>query len=218
MNLKSTNVFAWNWKAAVEGFRIIVNQGGSSSGKTYSILQNLFLVAISDAGSLSTVTASTYPSLRKGALRDFSSICDSPIFKPFVKKIDLSTNTYTLTNGSVIEFAIFPTEQDAKNGKRKYLFINEADGFGYGVANNLIMRTSGRVYIDFNPTSFFWCHEKYKGRADTKWIYSTYRDNRFASEGVILEIERLRLTDPELYKVYGLGKFGKLVIACDGQG
>lgn len=211
MNLKTTNVFAWNWKAAQNGYRIIVNQGGSSSGKTYSILQCLFLNALDNPNTLTTVTASTFPALRKGALRDFSNICASEVFKPFVRKVDLSTNTYTLASGSTIEFAIFPTEQDAKNGKRQYLFINEADGFAFGVANNLIMRTSQRVYIDFNPTSFFWCHEKYKGRADTKWIYSTYRDNAYASSGVIGEIEQLKYTDIELYKVYGLGKFGKLV-------
>jgi phage terminase large subunit len=208
MSIVTSPVFYWNYQSDK---RITINQGGTSSGKTYAILQVLAIKAIRENKSLTTVTASSFPTLRKGALRDFIEIAQHEAIKPFIVNHDKSSNTFKFFGGAEIEFAIFPTAQDAKNGKRERLFINEADGIGYAVAQNLILRTSGQIFIDFNPTSFFWCHEKYKGRDDCKWIYSTYRDNPFVSDWVIEEIESLKIDDPELYKVYGLGKFGKMV-------
>ena len=64
--------------------KVAINQGGTSSGKTYSILQVLFTIAIEDAGSVTTVVGQDIPNLKKGALRDANHIvASSPIAKPF---------------------------------------------------------------------------------------------------------------------------------------
>ena len=48
---------------------IVVNQGGTSSGKTYAILQVLFAKAISET-CIITVVGQDIPNLKVGALRD----------------------------------------------------------------------------------------------------------------------------------------------------
>lgn len=207
VDVKVTPVFAWNYKSRS---RYVINQGGSSSSKTFSVLQVLAFRAMQKPGTVITVTAESLPALRKGAIRDFDKIRTSFPLSMWVTGINKSTNTYTFENGSIMEFVSFPDEEGAKHGKRNYLFMNEANHVSYDVARQLIMRTSEQVYIDFNPTSDFWAHEKYLAESEAQWFYSTYLDNPFCPETVIKEIEALRGTSPEHYKVYGLGLRGSL--------
>ena len=48
--------------------RTRVNQGGTSSGKTYTLMQLLYYFAITDAGCVITVAGQDFPNLRVGAL------------------------------------------------------------------------------------------------------------------------------------------------------
>ena len=62
--------------------KVAINQGGTSSGKTYSILQVLFTIAIEDAGSVTTVVGQDIPNLKKGASRDANHIvASSPVLQ-----------------------------------------------------------------------------------------------------------------------------------------
>lgn len=206
-DIRVTKVFAWNYEAKS---RFVINQGGTNSGKTYAILQRLCFIAKEKPGAIITVTAETLPALRKGAIRDFKRIILSQPFLSWVESENKSTNTYTFTNGSIIEFVAFPNEEAAAHGKRDYLFLNEANHIGFDIARQLMMRTTGQIFIDFNPTSDFWAHERYMADPNATWIFSTYRDNAFVAPEVVAEIERLKVESPEHYKVYGLGKRGSL--------
>ena len=54
---------------------IIVNEGGTRSGKTYSVLQLLALIAWrSPEPLLISVVTQTLPQLRQGAMRDFEKV------------------------------------------------------------------------------------------------------------------------------------------------
>lgn len=53
---------------------IIINQGGSSSGKTYSILQVLFARWANEPNIVITVVGQDIPNLKAGALRDALTI------------------------------------------------------------------------------------------------------------------------------------------------
>ena len=57
-----------------DGWRIYVNQGGTSSGKTYTIMQVLFYYAMSEPNMIITVCGQDLPNLKKGAIRDAKSI------------------------------------------------------------------------------------------------------------------------------------------------
>ena len=79
---EGSEVFKSNYSATD---KVVVNQGGSSSGKTYSILQVLFLRAIEHPRSVTTIVGETIPNLKSGALRDAQTIvANSPILTKLI--------------------------------------------------------------------------------------------------------------------------------------
>src|SRR6185437_13987180 len=53
-------------------------------------------------------------------------------------------------------------------------------------------------------------YDKVLTRKDCTLIKSTYLDNRFLDKSIIQEIELLKESDPDLWRVYGLGMAGEL--------
>lgn len=188
--------------------RFLVNQGGTSSGKTYTIMQVLIVFAIMEAGCIITVVGQDFPNLRVGAFRDAKTIIRGSEWLSAFFKVNESLHYIQGRNGSVIEFNSYADEQDAKNGKRDYLFVNEANGVSYEIFWQLQIRTRKKVFMDYNPTSRFWAHDKIIGRKDALLIISNHRNNHFLSEE---EHERIEgIEDDELWKVYARGLTGKL--------
>lgn len=207
---QTTPLFTPNYEAALSaGTKTIVNQGGTSSAKTYTILQLLFLLAIQEPGCVITVAGQDIPNLKKGAIRDAGSIvAASPELKAHIASYNKSDRIYTFHNDSIIEFASFSDEQDAKSGKRDYLFCNEANGIPYLVYWQLAIRTRKKRFIDYNPTAKFWAHEKLIGQPGVRLIISDHRHNPFLSEEQHAEIEGIE--DEELRKVYARGLTGQV--------
>ena len=200
-------VFEWNIKSDSP---INVNQGGTSSGKTYSILQVLLCKAAEQPNQIITVVGQDIPNLKAGAMRDIESILNNPFFRSMVRSTNKTDRIYTLNNGTVIEFKSFEDEQDAKSGKRDYLFLNEANGIPYSVYDQLQLRTTKQIYLDYNPTAPFWVHDKLIGNSKTKLFISTYKDNPFLKDSIRRKIEALQYSDPMKWKVYGLGQTGRV--------
>lgn len=188
----------------------IVHQGGSSSGKTWAAIQSLFLYGIQDPNSIITVVGQDIPNLRKGSYRDaLTLISETKELKTYIAEHNKSDRIFTLHNGSVIEFNSYSDFQDAKNGKRDYLFVNEANGIPYSIFAELYMRTSKKTLIDFNPTSEFWAHEKLK-KHGVLWVKSTFQNNPFIDPKVREKILAYKDVDPYRWQVYGLGEVGML--------
>lgn len=189
--------------------RTVVNQGGTSSGKTYSIMQLLFEMAMNEPDLVVTIVGQDIPNLKKGAYRDAKTILNqSPILQVWFPYINESKRVIRCINGSVLEFTSFKDEQDAKSGKRDVLFINECDGIAYGIYWQLDMRTRRKVFLDYNPSARFWVHDNVIGRKNVKLIISDHRCNPFLSKEEHEKIEKIE--DYELWKVYARGKTGKL--------
>jgi len=55
---------------------LVVHQGGTSSGKTYGILQYLFAIGASKPNQIITVVGQDIPNLKVGAYRDAQNILD----------------------------------------------------------------------------------------------------------------------------------------------
>lgn len=191
-----------------EGFRVYVNQGGTSSGKTMTILNVLFFYAINEGGCVITVAGQDLPNLKVGSLRDARTIIGQSQWLSTWFTINDSTSTIRGLNGSLIEFKSYDNAQDAKNGKRDYLFINEANGIPYDVYWQLAIRTRKKVYIDYNPSERFWVHDNVIGREGVKLIISDHRGNGFLTQEEHDRIEAIE--DPELFQVYARGKTGKV--------
>jgi len=189
---------------------IVVNQGGTSSGKTYAILQVLFAKAISET-CIITVVGQDIPNLKVGALRDAIDIHNGDeAIKQQVTFYNRSDRVFSFLNGSIIEFNSYDNDQDAKSGKRDYLFVNEANGIPYNIFEQLSLRTRKQVYIDYNPDTSFWVHDKVIPLPNAELIISDHRHNPFLSDKIREKIEALKSKDLDLWKVYARGITGRI--------
>lgn len=188
---------------------IVVNQGGTSSGKTWAILDVIFILAILDEKSVTTIVGQDIPNLKVGAYRDAKRIYyDSDIYKRYINPPNETDRVFRCVNGSIIEFKSYENEQDAKSGKRDRLFINEANGIAYDIYWQLFIRTTKKIFIDYNPTCRFWVHEKVIGSDNVELIISDHRHNPYLDEKDHEKIESI--PDPEKWKVYARGLTGKI--------
>ena len=204
--IKTTNVFH---KAYNSETRITCLQGGTRSSKSYSLAQLFLIKCFEGTGKTYTICRKTLPALKGTAYRDFIEILkDLEIYsEEFHNKSELS---YRL-NDNLIEFISVDQPQKIRGRKRNYLWLNEANEFTYEDWQQLILRTTEKVYLDYNPSDpYSWIYDKVVTRDDCTFIKSTYRANPFLDEDTIAEIERLKDLDPEYWKVYGLGEIGSV--------
>lgn len=187
--------------------RIRIVQGSSSASKTYSILQKLILQAsIDKTPKLVSIVTDTNVNISKGAFRDFEAITEdlNIVLQGTKHPIEYKINNWTF------EFFGLDDSRKAKGGRRDILFINEGNRVKWEIARQLIMRTRETVYVDYNPDCDFWADEKYIGKPDVDFCIVKYTDNEACPQSAIDEIESYRLTDPEWFKVFGLGIKGNL--------
>jgi phage terminase large subunit len=90
------------------------------------------------------------------------------------------------------------------------LFINEANELDLEDWRQLLIRTTGKILLDYNPSDeFSWIYEQVIPREDAAFFKTTYLDNPFLDAALIAEIERLKDADANFWRVYGLGERGQ---------
>ncbi len=189
--------------------RIQVHQGGTRSGKTYSILKVLveYCWRNKNAGQVITICRKTFPSLRASSMRDFFEIVESQDWYNAASH-NKSEGTYKLF-GNLVEFISVDQPQKVRGRKRDVLYINEANEISLEDWRQLILRTKERIIIDFNPSDeFHWIYDQVITRPDADFFQTTYLDNPFLDQNTIDEIERLKEVDENFWRVYGLGERG----------
>jgi phage terminase large subunit len=162
-----------------------------------------------------SVVSETIPHLRRGAIKDFLKVMDWT-----GRYVDSNWNrtllTYKFANGSYIEF--FSAEQESKlrGARRNILYINEANNISFEAYHQLAIRTSGEIWLDFNPTAEFWAHTEVLKDNDSEHIILTYKDNEALPDTIIHDIEQAEVKATtssywaNWWKVYGLGQIGSL--------
>ena len=188
--------------------RIVIEQGGTRSGKTYNILiWIIFSYALKNSGKTVTICRKTYPALRTSAMRDFIEILRS--YELYDEKNHNKSSSEYHLNGNLIEFISLDQPQKVRGRKRDLLFINEANELHWEDWQQLVFRTTGRIIIDYNPSDeFHWIYERVKTRDDAEFHITTYKNNPFLEDSIIKEIELLKQTDENYWRVYGLGEVG----------
>jgi len=206
LNIEASRIFTLNKDSTK---KIKCNEGGARSTKTYSILQVLsFVRALNETGQIYTIIRKTYNALRDTVMRDFFDILNAQGM--YREANHNKSNSEYLLNGNLIEFRGLDQPQKKRGSKRKRLFVNEANEISLEDWMQLIMRTTGEVFLDYNPSEeFSWIYDKVIPRDDCELIHSTYKDNKFLEKEIIDEIERLEVADPDYWEVYGLGLRGK---------
>ena len=186
--------------------KIIVEQGGTRSGKTYNILLwIIFEYCTHNTDKIITICRKSFPSLRATVLRDFFEILrnNNMYSEVFHNK---SNSEYHLF-GNLLEFVALDQSQKIRGRKRNLLFCNEANEFYLEDWQQLIFRTQERIIIDFNPSDeYHWIYDKVIPRDDCDFFKTTYLDNPFIEDVIKKEIERLKDTDEQYWQIYGLGE------------
>lgn len=204
--IQTTVVFEHLLKAEELGKRIVVAQGGSRSGKTFNILIWWIQKLLKERKTLSIVRK-TLPSLKNSVLKDLIEVLEMyGVYNP--SNWHKQEGWYELPNGSVINFFSCDEPQKLRGSKRDYLYCNEANELTIEDWRQLIMRTEGMITLDLNPSEInCWVYELEK-REDCYYFKSTWRENPFLSKSLIDEIERLKETDLNYYRIYSLGERG----------
>ena len=188
--------------------RIVIEQGGTRSGKTYNILLwIIFDYCSKNKGKIITICRKTYPALRATAMRDFFDILkQNELYDEYSHNKSSSEFQF---NGNIIEFISLDKPTKVRGRKRDLLYINEANEITFEDWQQLIFRTTGRIILDYNPSDeFHFIYDKIKPRDDADFFITTYKNNPFLSPELISEIERLQDIDENYWKVYGLGEIG----------
>jgi len=199
------NISAWLNKSK----RRALNEGGTYSSKTYSILQLLYFIARGARSRiLISVVAESLPHLRKGAIRDFFNILDES--QDNNSRWNKSTHTYHIGKATIEFFGA--NESDKVRGPRRdILFLNEANNIPWETAQGLDIRTRRFTFADWNPVSSFWAHEYWIGEPENAYIHSTYQDAlTVIAPEVVKNIESNKEKDPNWWNIYGLGLIGKI--------
>ena len=186
--------------------KIVVEQGGTRSGKTYNIL--LFIIfhyCTHNTNKIITICRKTFPSLRATVLRDFLQILNHyQVYRD--EYHNKSSSEYNLF-GNLIEFTSLDQSQKIRGRKRDLLFINEGNELYWEDWQQLIFRTQERIILDFNPSDeYHWIYDNVITRKDCAFYKTTYLDNPFLEDVIRDEIERLKETDDQYWQIYGLGE------------
>lgn len=189
--------------------RIIINQGGSRSGKTYSTLQALceYCEKNRNSGSVISIVRKTLPALKGSAYRDFLEIINRQEW--YSENNHNKSEMIYFLFGNMVEFISVDQPQKIRGRKRNICFINEANELTWEDFFQLNIRTSDKIILDYNPSDeFHWIYDRLQTRDDAHFFVSTYKENPYLDKELVEEIERLRDADENYWLVYGLGQRG----------
>lgn len=206
LEIKGTGVFEKNYDALFNSdARYIINEGGSRSSKTFSLCQCIILYALSKPNQIISVVRKASTTVRKTVMKQD--------FIPLLKEYDLynttvkhnkSDATFAFPNGSVISFIGADDEQKLRGLKHNIAWLNEANELQYDDFQQIAMRTTGKIILDYNPSansSFIYDIPKDKSIK----LHSTYKDNPFLSKEQVELIESYKFTDESYYQIFALG-------------
>jgi len=186
--------------------RINVFQGSSRASKTYNILIFLIYKLLQEEGKTLSIVRKTLPALKGSVLRDLKEILIK--FEVFDSEKWHSVDGYFELGSNIIEWFSVDDETKIRGRKRDYLFVNEATELSYDEYIQLVLRTSGLVVLDLNPSLWkSWIYDL-EGQPDVKYNVVTYKDNPFLPQVQVDEILKLKDRDPNLWRIFGLGQKG----------
>ena len=201
--------------------RYQVFYGGAGSGKSVYLAQKLVIKALNRQRKILVIRK--FGTTLKDSV--FQLILDTlKKFKIYNDcKINLSTYTITLGNGSMFLFKGLDDPEKIKSiTDITDIWCEEATELNEEDFTQLDLRLRAaapdlQMYCSFNPTSKLnWVYKRWFAedavvdKTTTKIIHTTYRDNRFLPQDYINALEEKARTNPNYYKVYTLGQFTTL--------
>lgn len=222
MNLKieATPVFERSFNSTG---RIVVHRGGTRSSKTYSVCQQLAIWLLTGqirAGQMilsgrAAIVRKYQKTLSKTVEVDLQEVLSNMGVLRFVD-VNKTNKTYKFGDREIMLMGA-DDQQKLRGFKCDILYCNEGNELAYDKEFfQLFIRTKSLVLIDLNPSDpYVWINEKIeqerlKTHNDVSVIVSTFKDNPYLPELQRREIENLEGSDSALWRVYGLGEYGKI--------
>lgn len=217
--LVTTGVFESLLEAWNGGCRRSLQEGGTSSSKTWSILQFLMWVARqAKEPLLISIVSESLPHLKRGCIRDFFRIIEEdPDHSKYWSKTEF---TYKRPDWKgTIEFFGADDSDKVRGPRRDILFINEGNNVPWEAARGLDIRTNLFTIVDWNPVAEFWVHQYPSGKDMIQgWIHekqnhyyhSTYLDALNVIPQDVMDNIEAQKKDPNWWNIYGLGLLGKI--------
>lgn len=213
MKINATPVFEKNWNALQSGkYKYIINSGSSRSSKTFSILQIFWILAW------------TNPRTKLAVFRNTKKDCKDTILQDMLKyyptldnydaiKFNKTESVFTFPNGSTINIEGTDDELKVHGYHSDYLWFNEFYKMPKETFDQLDMRCSVAVFMDYNPVGKLWSDDLVK-QDNAILIHSTFKDNPFCpleQKKKILSYEpteyniQQNTASDYMWNVYGLG-------------
>jgi len=205
--------------------RYNVFYGGAGSGKSVFAKQRIILRTLQYDGYNSLIVRkigadnhyTTFPEMESG-------INDWGLNKAFKINRSRGAEEITCINGNKVIFRGLDDVEKLKSlvfktGPLTNIWIEEATQTTHNDFKQLDLRLRGRsktakqITLSFNPISALHWSKKHffdipLDKSLCSVLKTTYLDNPFLEKEDIDAIERFKTTDPEYYKIYGLGEWG----------
>lgn len=207
MRMKASRVLIDNIESLIDGYSHAINQGGTRSTKTHSKVQEYILLATIRKNTELFMVGKTNRIIKLTLYKYLKKILGGD-FRKFGKYLK-SENTYYFHNGSAITFISAENAEDYHGVESDFVDYEEPNIFKEGdiVTEQLSMRCKGASSYTLNPTRKLKFLSKIQEREDSKYIHSTYKDNRFLAKNVIKEIEIRGAQDARYKAIYMDGKY-----------
>lgn len=204
---------------AREDFCIL--QGGKRAGKTFSILQYIYLDMLKSKKRRSLVVTDTFARLRESLLSDFEVIRSE---NPQLSRVCWSgTPRIDFYNGNSIAFCCADRDTRGYTSNKNIIFFNECIMYGDDVVRDVLKSGAEdcKVFFDYNPFTRFYVNDKYE--TPTNKLITSYKDNpfcpKFAREQLDAQAERgmkagSGTLERYLYEVECLGANAELSGLC----
>lgn len=185
--MKATIVFEKNWNNLLDNnIRYIINEGSSRSSKTFSILQCFYLYALQNPNKRLSVWRDTKKECKETVLQDMlKAYINMPEFNRVV--FNKTDSIFLFPNGTRIEIQGTDDVNKVHGYQGDVIWLNEPYSISKDVFDQLDMRNTDTVIIDWNPKEDHWI-DKLKDDTRTNVIHSTFKDNPFCPENQKIKI------------------------------
>lgn len=195
-----------NW----QDYRFFLLQGSSRSGKTYSIYDFIIWMFYNykNAAIEFDVTRASLVVLKATVVKEFIERLKELGFYD-ENKHNMSEQRIEIF-GNYFNYYSVDTEHKARGRKRAILWLNEPNSMEWDIIYQLLIRTSHKIILDFNPSEPVgmphWIYDELMPRANAKTLVTTYKDNPHLPIEQVLEIESAQGKHDEYFDVFGRGQ------------
>jgi phage terminase large subunit len=189
-------------KSKVPEQRFTLLQGGTRSGKTYSVIYYIIDLCRNYSGLEIDICRNEFAALKATVWKDF-------------KEVLIAHNLYDVTdhhktdkiymlNNNIINYYGADDPKKIHGRKRGILWLNEAHQFDEETVDQLFPRTTHKIIMDYNPSmpTEHWLDEYIR---DFPPCITDYTMNPHLTSAQVTDIERKR-NNPYWWSVYGTGQ------------